>query len=315
MRYNIWRFKIRLADGLLLRVVTVTQRMVLQPVVIILCFNCSFICRLILAAGSEVLYAMLLGLVAEKMPCVRIPDLHPKAFRQMLKYTNLLYTSTLYSVVHNYWQKIDKINVCVLLNANAIFFRYISWLFWDHGKWWKLFALFCRFLYTDEIEQCKGLESREAWLAFRTMECARKYDIPELYFVCRSVIVRLLGDHEECRCQVYDKILIEVCHRMTSCIYCNSELRIPALLKLLFSGFCHRRCRFGGHGLLCYVRTPWLLQFGWNQSRSCASRSALLLTRTEWNYFVRRRSLQSVFGVWWSAVLRSQFCTAYSRSH
>ena len=49
----------------------------------------SIICRLILKAGSAVLYAMIPGPMAEKEPCIRIPDVQPGAFRLMLKYYSI----------------------------------------------------------------------------------------------------------------------------------------------------------------------------------------------------------------------------------
>ncbi|GAV00477.1 hypothetical protein RvY_11319-2 [Ramazzottius varieornatus] len=42
--------------------------------------------KLILAAGSEVMYAMFYGLVADKKETIEITDLHPSAFRQMLRF-------------------------------------------------------------------------------------------------------------------------------------------------------------------------------------------------------------------------------------
>ena len=42
------------------------------------------------------------------------------------------------------------------------------------------------------------------------MECARKYDIPELYFVGRSFLVELAESHEGMNSESHAAVFIEV---------------------------------------------------------------------------------------------------------
>ncbi|GAV07402.1 hypothetical protein RvY_17239 [Ramazzottius varieornatus] len=73
-----------------------------------------------------------------------------------------------------------------------------------------------RFLYTDEIDVYENDRSPDdyqpeaAWLTSRTTECARKYDIPELYFACRAAMVKILSSHDEDKPAFCTTILLEV---------------------------------------------------------------------------------------------------------
>ena len=91
------------------------------------CRKHSVYSRLILAAGSEVLYAMLLGPVAEKELSIRIPDLHPAAFRQMLMYVVLRNHSSVFYFATDFCCGISEPNhLITMIPMTEPFFSFIG---------------------------------------------------------------------------------------------------------------------------------------------------------------------------------------------
>ncbi|GAV00480.1 hypothetical protein RvY_11321 [Ramazzottius varieornatus] len=69
-----------------------------------------------------------------------------------------------------------------------------------------------RFLYTDRIipTPAGSTPVEYARLFFRTMDCTRKYDIPELYLACHSWLISMTNSHKDSLDQMCTTILTEV---------------------------------------------------------------------------------------------------------